>query len=49
MSDSCQANELFASGNYEYDKVNFLLAPPLVKREEQNELNQINYKIKVDL
>ena len=40
MSDSHQANEIFAFYNDENTKVNFPLALPLVKREKNKALNQ---------
>ena len=47
MSDSCQANELFACDNDKYDKFNFLLALTLLQRGKQKELNQRYTKLKL--
>ena len=49
MHGSHRANELFAFDNDLYDEVNFPLVIPLVQREQQKELNQSNYNLKLDL
>ena len=49
MSDSRRSNELFIFDNDEDAEVNFPLAPPLVQRRHQEDLNQSNSKLKVDL
>ena len=49
MNDSNQENELFVFDNDEDDEDNFPLALPIIQREQEKELIQRIYKLKLDL